>query len=486
MYRNRIVEHIIIDSQELRRNPLNHRRHPDSQRNALRSLLSTVGVVDELLAYRDPEHGLTLVDGEARWSEGGAWPVAVLDLTPDEALTVLAMLDKIGADAEIDPAALLALLDRLPSQARQTAGQAWSDDELAGIIDGALKPQAPEDVPTEDIPDDDGVGIDDLLAPFPWFGGKARIAGRVWARFGQVDCYVEPFCGSAAVLLACPYDIPTRTINDRDGYVANFWRAVATDPEQVARYADWPVNESDLFARHVWLIKQNGDLIRSLETDPEYYDARIAGWWVWGCCAWIGGGWCNGDGPWNVEGDHVINIRGDAGRGVNRKLPHLGDAGRGVNRQLPYLGNEGQGECAIWTAHIQNYMQRSSDKLRRVRVACGDWSRVTTESVTIRHGITAVLLDPPYGEGAQDYSSGGNADRSIADAVWAWACANGDDPQYRIGVCGYEDGRDVPAGWTAMRWTARKGYQATDEATENPSREVIWFSPHCLRPDAST
>lgn len=147
MYRNRITEHLIIDSAELRRNPLNHRRHPDSQRHALRSLLGSVGIVDELLAYRDPEHGLTLVDGELRWSEGGSWPVAVLDLTPDEALTVLAMLDKIGADAEIDPEALIALLDSLPQQARQTAGAAWSDDELAAIIDGAVADEPESDEP---------------------------------------------------------------------------------------------------------------------------------------------------------------------------------------------------------------------------------------------------------------------------------------------------------------------------------------------------
>ena len=100
---------------------------------------------------------------------------------------------------------------------------------------------------------------------FLWFGGKARVAGRVWARFGQVDCYVEPFCGSAAILLACPYDIQTRTINDSDGYVANLRRAVEADPEQVAHDADWPVKQADLFARHVWLIKRNGDLVRALE-----------------------------------------------------------------------------------------------------------------------------------------------------------------------------------------------------------------------------
>ena len=41
-------------------------------------------------------------------------------------------------------------------------------------------------------------------APFPYFGGKSRIAHLVWERFGDVPNYVEPFAGSLAVLLGRP------------------------------------------------------------------------------------------------------------------------------------------------------------------------------------------------------------------------------------------------------------------------------------------
>jgi hypothetical protein len=129
--------------------------------------------------------------------------------------------------------------------------------------------------------------------------------------------------------------------------------------------------------------------------------------------------------------------------------------------------------------HLHGYMGRLADALRTARVTCGDWARVVTPSVTTRHGLTGVVLDPPYGEGAMEYSGQGNADKAIAADVWAWAMANGDDPQLRIAVCGYDDGRETPPGWSLMRWTARKGYQATEEATDNPSRECVWFSPHC-------
>lgn len=43
-----------------------------------------------------------------------------------------------------------------------------------------------------------------LRAPFPWFGGKRKVAEEVWRRFGRVENYVEPFFGSGAVLLGRP------------------------------------------------------------------------------------------------------------------------------------------------------------------------------------------------------------------------------------------------------------------------------------------
>ena len=78
-----------------------------------------------------------------------------------------------------------------------------------------------------------------LAAPFPWFGGKSKAAETVWPAFGVVDNYVEPFAGSAAMLLAAPPDAArVETINDFDGFIANFWRAIAHDPDAVAHAAD--------------------------------------------------------------------------------------------------------------------------------------------------------------------------------------------------------------------------------------------------------
>ncbi len=341
--------------------------------------------------------------------------------------------------------------------------------------------------------------------PFPYFGGKSGIAPQIWERLGKVDNYVEPFCGSAAILLADPYGIPTRTINDMDGFIVNFWRATSVAPDEVAGYSDWPISETDLFSRHIWLINQKQDMLKKLIADPDWFDSKVAGWWCWGLCCWIGSGWCSGTGSWTVRDGEVVKTTGDGansqipflsgdGQGVNRKIPNLGDNGTGVNRQIPELATNGRGvlrpiedlvrggEADAYSAHLVAYMRQLRDTLRRVRVTCGDWSRVLTPSVTVRHGMTGVVLDPPYGEGNVDYSNGGNLDKNIAKNVWDWAVENGGDPSFRIIVCAYDDGRRVPNDWTIVKWKARKGYQTAEN--DRSDEEILYLSPNCIKIDA--
>ena len=311
-----------------------------------------------------------------------------------------------------------------------------------------------------------------LAAPFPYFGGKSLACSTVWQAFGDVDNYVEPFCGSAAMLLGAPDGRRVETINDADGFVANFWRSVSKDDAAVAEAMDWPVNEADLFARHIWLVQQSEGLLARLHADPDYYDARIAGWWAWGACSWIGSGWCSGKGPWTLVDGAVVRA---TGRGVNRKLPHLDNAGRGVNRKLPHLDNAGRG------AFIRDWLAKLGARLRDVRVACGDWKRVLTDGVTVRHGTTAVFLDPPYTKGAMDYAAGG-VGGALASDVRMWCAENGHRKALRIVLCGHAGEHDelLSHGWTTRKWNARKGYALRSGAVENRASETLWVSPACV------
>ena len=315
-----------------------------------------------------------------------------------------------------------------------------------------------------------------LAAPFPYFGGKSKAAPTVWAAFGDVKNYVEPFAGSAAMLLAAPDGGRIETINDFDGFVANFWRAVSRDPDAVAHHADWPCIEADLEARHAWLV-QRADRLRWQLEDPDFYDAKIAGWWVWGACNWIGSGWCSGKGPHKTNGANLYDAR---------KLPHLGDAGQGINRQLPHLGDAGKGinkasGQQTRREFIDEWFLKLHQRLRDVRVTCGDWQRVCKDSVTVRNGLTGVFLDPPYTKGDMQYTAGG-VGTSLPLEVQAWCAANGGNPLLRIVLCGHEFEHDalLTKGWHTRTWTARKGYALKDDARANSAGETLWCSPHCV------
>jgi hypothetical protein len=342
----------------------------------------------------------------------------------------------------------------------------------------------------------------DLRSPFPWFGGKSKVSDIVWDRFGDVPNYVEPFFGSGAVLLKRPHEPSTETINDMDCFVANFWRALQNDPEAVAAHADNPVNEADQHARHLWLVN-NADFQERMKTDPFYFDSMVAGWWVWGQCIWIGSGWCAASSQLPHLGNAGKGVHrqlphlGDAGQGVHRQLPHLGNAGKGVHRQLPHLGDAGKETCIASDltltqarGQLKAYMQGLAERLRRVRVCCGDWSRVCGPSVTFKHGITGVFLDPPYADEAERTTDLYASDSGeVANDVRKWAIENGDNPDLRIALCGYDEHEaELPASWTRVHWKAKGGYAnqgSSGDHQQNRHRETIYFSPYCLERQGS-
>ena len=113
-----------------------------------------------------------------------------------------------------------------------------------------------------------------LTAPFPYYGGKSRHAKEIWKRFGRPDVYAEPFAGSLAVLLGRANPCRREVVCDLDGHIANFWRAMQADPDEVARWADYPTIHQDLTARHRWLTAWCREHSARLSEDPFYYDAR--------------------------------------------------------------------------------------------------------------------------------------------------------------------------------------------------------------------
>lgn len=279
-------------------------------------------------------------------------------------------------------------------------------------------------------------------------------------------------------------------------YLANFWRALQADPDGVAKYADSPVNEADLHARHRWLVEVARKNAERCLTEPDFYDVKIAGWWVWGQCLWIGSGWCQKP-EWTGRANAGrVAINGSGGsNGVDRRWQGGGQAGgSGVHaptltRQLPQLSGDGSGAQrgllreGVKSEGLYAYLNALANRLRRVRVCCGDWKRVLTPSVTTYIGTCGVFLDPPYSQELRErcYSE----DHDIAKDVAEWARANGDDPKMRIALCGYEGEHEMPGNWECVPWKAHGGYSRSERGKANRARERIWFSPNCAKANQS-
>ena len=290
-------------------------------------------------------------------------------------------------------------------------------------------------------------------APFPWFGGKSLAASIIWPRLGDVKHYVEPFGGSCGVLLNRPQSHVggTEVINDLDCYLQNFWRCIQQNPAKLAEHTTGPASELDLIARHNWLLSRD-EFRAKMVQDPFYCDYQIAGWWIWGISQWIGGGWC------------------EIGASTKKKLPDLVN-GRGIFRK----------DLKTIDERIA-YFEAVKARLEWVRVTCGDWTRVTTNSALrqcpTHKGVTGVLLDPEYQDGDAKYGSGSN---KISSTVREWAIENGERPQLRIALCGFEGEHQMPSSWECVEWKSTGGFARRRSTNENCKRERIWFSPHCLK-----
>ena len=396
-------------------------------------------------------------------------------------------------------------------------------------------------------------------------GGKSRAAPVIWRGFGpDVVNYVEPFAGSLAALLGRPNGPgKIETVNDLSGAICNFWRAVKTNPDAVAEWCDDPVSELDLHARHAWLVVRLDEMAEQLRADPEYFDAKVAGWWVWGLCQWIGTGWCggikHGEPRPNLNSGQGVHALGSAahqkrpdvtgtnpGKGVHamnagtRELPHqrprasgtaacMGalsekmpnlsgfEAGirkpnaqskqapatwvSGVHSQiitpegpanpfrggagLPAIGND-RGINGVAAPPCLEWFRALQARLRRVRVVCGDWTRVLGPSVLGKgknvggRRPCAVFFDPPYDTSLRAKRIYTHDRDGLAAEVRAWALKHGDDPDLRICLAGYfdEHAAHMPASWTVHRWKGARGYAGEDN--DNREEETLWFSPHCL------
>ena len=291
-------------------------------------------------------------------------------------------------------------------------------------------------------------------APFPYFGSKERAAPVINERLGEdLHTYIEPFAGSAAILLSRP-PAKLELLNDKDALITNFWRAAKADPEAWIYSAARPTSQHELAAAGAYLYKIKDDLYQRIREDLDYYDPKAAGVWCWVQSAGIGGA--------KVERHHPYS-------GIPQWRPN----GVQLHRAIFDYNAADPG------AHLRDWAYALRDRLACVVLHARDWRKFNSDTLIGEDGFTGILLDPPYLTDRRiesrlyDHDSGQVA-HEVAE--WAIKTERRHGGKVRIVLCGYAGDYDMPPDWRCEVW-GKGGGRTYDKRQQ----DAIWTSPGCIQ-----
>lgn len=106
------------------------------------------------------------------------------------------------------------------------------------------------------------------LPIIPWLGGKRRLADRIFKFFDNAHtCYVEPFCGGAALFfLKPPSDV--EVINDINGELINLYRVVQNHLEEFVRQFKWALSSRKVFE---WMKITRPETLTDIQRAARFY-----------------------------------------------------------------------------------------------------------------------------------------------------------------------------------------------------------------------
>lgn len=101
----------------------------------------------------------------------------------------------------------------------------------------------------------------------PWIGGKRRLAKHILPLFPEHTCYVEPFCGAAALyFLKTPSKI--EVINDINGELVNLYRVVKHHLEEFIRQFKWALVSRQIYK---WLRDTPEETLTDIQRAARFY-----------------------------------------------------------------------------------------------------------------------------------------------------------------------------------------------------------------------
>lgn len=101
----------------------------------------------------------------------------------------------------------------------------------------------------------------------PWIGGKRRLSKAILPLFSQHTCYVEPFCGAAALyFMKDPAEV--EVLNDINGELINMYRVIKHHLDEFTRQFRWSLTSREMYK---WLQITPPETLTDIQRAARFY-----------------------------------------------------------------------------------------------------------------------------------------------------------------------------------------------------------------------
>lgn len=102
----------------------------------------------------------------------------------------------------------------------------------------------------------------------PWLGGKRRLADKLIPLFPPHQCYVELFCGGAALYFLRPMPAHVEVLNDINGELVNLYRVVQNHMEEFVRQFKYALSSRQVFK---WLQMTRTEPLTDIQRAARFF-----------------------------------------------------------------------------------------------------------------------------------------------------------------------------------------------------------------------
>lgn len=107
------------------------------------------------------------------------------------------------------------------------------------------------------------------VQPFiPWIGGKRRLAQQILPLFPEHSCYVEPFCGAAALFFLREEPAKVEVLNDINLDLVTLYKVVQHHLEEFVRQFRWALVSRQMFD---WLKETPPQGLTDIQRAARFY-----------------------------------------------------------------------------------------------------------------------------------------------------------------------------------------------------------------------